>query len=130
MTKLRWLGLAFVVAACIGYLVYTTTGSTAEYYQTISEAKSRTAGPANVRVLGTVQNDVQKLDGGQEVQFTASDGAGAAMLVDYRGTVPDIFKPGIQVVVEGKTGADGVFRARTLLAKCPSRFTAQGTPNT
>ena len=47
------------------------------------------------------------------------------MTVDYRGTLPDIFKPGIQVVVEGRTGGDGVFHARTLLAKCPSRFTAK-----
>ncbi len=126
MKRMRWPGLALVVAACVGYLVYTATGSTAEYYQTISEAKARTAETSNVRVLGTVQNDVQKLDGGQEVRFTAADGGGAAMLVDYRGTLPDIFKPGIQVVVEGRTGGDGVFHARTLLAKCPSRFTAQG----
>jgi len=49
----------------------------------------------------------------------------ARMTVDYRGTLPDIFKPGIQVVVEGRTGGDGVFHARTLLAKCPSRFTAK-----
>jgi cytochrome c-type biogenesis protein CcmE len=126
---LRWISLAAVVAACVGYLVYSATGKTAEYYQTISEAKAGSASAASVRVLGTVQDDVQKLDGGQEVRFTASDG-GSAMLVDYRGTVPDIFKPGIQVVVEGRTGQDGVFHAQTLLAKCPSRFTAGGSPST
>jgi len=47
------------------------------------------------------------------------------MPVDYKGTLPDIFKPGITVVVEGTLGDDGVFRARTLLAKCPSRFSTQ-----
>lgn len=122
---LRWLGLGLVVAGCVGYLVYSATGSSAEYYQTISEVRAESAGAADVRVLGTVQDDVQRLDGGQEVRFTAADG-GSTMLVDYRGTVPDIFKPGIQVVVEGRTGGDGIFHARTLLAKCPSRFTAQG----
>jgi cytochrome c-type biogenesis protein CcmE len=44
------------------------------------------------------------------------------VLVDYKGSLPDIFKPGITVVAEGKLGADGVFHARALLAKCPSRF--------
>lgn len=127
MRRLRWIGLGVVVAACIGYLVYSATGSSAEYYQTISEARSaHSAG--DVRVLGTVQPGVERLDGGQEVRFVASDGK-AEMPVDYRGAVPDIFRPGIQVVVEGRTGGDGVFHARTLLAKCPSRFTAQGTPN-
>jgi len=56
------------------------------------------------------------------VRFTAAQD-GASMPVDYRGQLPDIFRPGIQVVVEGRIGADGVFHARTLLAKCPSRFT-------
>ena len=54
--------------------------------------------------------------------FTAAQD-GATIPVVYRGTLPDIFKPGIQVVVEGRLEQDGVFHARTLLAKCPSRFT-------
>lgn len=128
MRAVRWAGLALVVAACVGYLVYSSTRSSAEYYQTIPEARAAHSGTADVRVLGTVQDDVRRLDGGQEVQFTAAD-HGATMAVDYRGPVPDIFKPGIQVVVEGRTGSDGVFHARTLLAKCPSRFTAQGAPS-
>ena len=125
MRRLRWAGLGILVAACVGYLVYSATGSSAEYYQTIAEVKSEHPS-SDVRVLGTVQGDVQRLDGGQEVRFTAADG-GETMPVDYRGTVPDIFRPGIQVVVEGRPGGDGVFHATTLLAKCPSRFTAQGT---
>ena len=30
------------------------------------------------------------------------------------------------VVVEGKVGPDGTFQAPTLLAKCPSKFEAEG----
>ena len=115
-------GLVLVVGACVGYLVYSATGTSAEYYRTVAELRSdHTSGDA--RVLGTVQDDVQRLDGGLEVRFTATD-SGASMPVDYRGQLPDIFRPGIQVVVEGRMNADGVFVARTLLAKCPSRFTA------
>ena len=49
------------------------------------------------------------------------------MPVDYRGALPDIFRPGIQVVVEGRFQRDGVFHADQLLAKCPSRFQAKST---
>ena len=37
---LRWVLLAGLVAACAGYLVYTATGTSAEYYQTVSEARA------------------------------------------------------------------------------------------
>jgi cytochrome c-type biogenesis protein CcmE len=81
----------------------------------------------DVRVAGVVQTDVQKSDGGLHVMFTEKDGT-ASVPVEYTGTLPDIFKPGITVVAEGKLGSDGVFHARTLLAKCPSRFST--TPYT
>jgi cytochrome c-type biogenesis protein CcmE len=109
-----------IIAACVGYLIYSASGGTSEYYITVSELRSH-ATSGNVRVAGVVQNDVQRSDGGLHVSFTEKDGT-AAMPVEYGGTLPDIFRPGITVVVEGKLGSDGVFHARTLLAKCPSRF--------
>jgi cytochrome c-type biogenesis protein CcmE len=115
------------MAACVGYLVYSATASNAQYYRTVAELRADPSA-GDSRVLGTVENDVQRLDGGLEVKFTAVD-AGATMPVDYKGQLPDIFKPGIQVVVEGRLQSDGVFHARTLLAKCPSRFTAAPTKN-
>jgi cytochrome c-type biogenesis protein CcmE len=118
---LRWGGLAVVLAACVGYLIFSATASNAQYYRTVAELRHNPA-VGDSRVLGTVQDDVQRLDGGLEVHFTAAQD-GATIPVDYRGSLPDIFKPGIQVVVEGRLEADGVFHARTLLAKCPSRFT-------
>ncbi len=128
-SSLKWLGLGAVVAACVGYLVFSATGSSAEYYQTVAELRSH-GSTGNVRVLGTVQDDVVRSDGGLHVRFTAAQG-GQTMPVDYRGTVPDIFRPGIQVVVDGRMGSDGVFRARTLEAKCPSKFSSaqvEGAP--
>ncbi|HEY4864264.1 MAG TPA: cytochrome c maturation protein CcmE [Candidatus Dormibacteraeota bacterium] len=125
MRRLRWLGLGVVIAACLGYLVYSATGSSAEYYVTISEMRAHPS-DSNVRVLGVVQDDVVRNEGGLHVHFTASEG-GQTMPVDYRGSLPDIFRPGVQVVVDGRLGADGVFHARTLQAKCPSRFSS-GSP--
>jgi cytochrome c-type biogenesis protein CcmE len=126
MAGLKWVALFAVVAACVGYLVYSSTGGSAEYYLTVSELRSH-ATSADVRVAGVVQPDVLRSDGGLKVQFTEKD-ATAALLVDYNGTLPDIFRPGITVVAEGRLGSDGVFHARTVLAKCPSRFST--TPYT
>ena len=119
---MRWGLPGAVVAACVGYLIYSASGGATEYYMTVSELQAHaTAG--DVRVAGVVQDDVQKSDG-LHVTFTEKDGT-ASMPVQYTGTLPDIFKSGITVVVEGRLGADRVFHARTLLAKCPSRFSTQ-----
>jgi len=119
---LRWGLPGAVVVACVGYLIYSASGGAAEYYVTVSELRAD-APAGDVRVAGVVQDDVQKSDG-LHVTFTEKDGT-ASMPVEYRGTLPDIFKPGITVVVEGRLGTDGIFHARSLLAKCPSRFSTQ-----
>lgn len=112
-----------MIAACVGYLIYSASGGTSEYYLTVSELQTHSQA-GDVRVAGVVQNDVLRSDGGLHVTFTEKD-ATASMPVEYTGTLPDIFQPGITVVAEGRLGSDGVFHARTLLAKCPSRFSTQ-----
>lgn len=120
---LRWGLPGLVVAACVGYLIYSASGGSSVYYLTVSQLRAQP--PAgDVRVAGVVQNDVQKSEGGLRVTFTEKD-ATASLPVDYTGTLPDIFQPGITVVAEGRMGKDGVFHARTLLAKCPSRFSTK-----
>jgi cytochrome c-type biogenesis protein CcmE len=44
--------------------------------------------------------------------------------VTYKGSVPDLFKTGREVVVDGKV-RNGVFVAvpNTLVTKCPSKYT-------
>jgi cytochrome c-type biogenesis protein CcmE len=124
---LKLAAVAVVVAACVGYLIYSASGGSSEYYLTVSELHAQQPQAGNVRVAGVVQNDVVRSDGGLHIRFTEKDGT-AAVLVDYTGPVPDIFQPGITVVAEGRLGVDGVFHASQLLAKCPSRFST--TPYT
>jgi cytochrome c-type biogenesis protein CcmE len=126
---LRWLLLGLVLAGCVGYLIVSATGSSAQYYETIGEMRAHPAPDRDVRVLGVVQPGVVRTDGGLHLRFTTADG-GQRMTVDYTGTVPDIFRPGVQVVVEGRMGRDGVFHANTLQAKCPSRFSSTAPETT
>jgi len=44
--------------------------------------------------------------------------------VIYQDVLPDTFTDEIEVVLEGRFGDDGVFRAKTLLTKCGSRYEA------
>ena len=122
-SSLKWGAVMVVVAACVGYLIYSASGGTSEYYLTVSElrAQQQSAQSGDVRVAGVVQNDIVRSDGGLHVRFTEKDST-ASLVVDYQGQLPDIFQPGITVVAEGRLGADGVFHARNILAKCPSRF--------
>lgn len=59
---------------------------------------------------GSVQRD------GVTVRFQVTDTA-RTIPVRYEGTLPDLFKEGKGVVVQGKLGADDVFFAREVLAK-------------
>lgn len=123
-TTLKWGAVVVVVAACVGYLIYSSTGGSSEYYLTVSELRAQqqqSAQSGDVRVAGVVQNDIVRSDGGLHVRFTEKDST-ASLVVDYQGQLPDIFQPGITVVAEGRLGPDGIFHARNILAKCPSRF--------
>jgi cytochrome c-type biogenesis protein CcmE len=73
-------------------------------------------------VPGSVRRDPAT----QTIDFKVTDGT-QVYPVTYRGLAPDTFTDAqdIEVVVEGRLGRDGVFRATTLLAKCGSRYEAK-----
>jgi cytochrome c-type biogenesis protein CcmE len=68
-------------------------------------------------VPGSIKRDA----GGRETAFAMTDGSKTYNVI-YRGITPDTFTDGVDVVVEGRLGRDGTFRATTLLAKCASRY--------
>lgn len=117
------------IAGAVIYLVTANTSASAEYYMTIGQIRACSSCSArSIRVAGVVAaNTVVKDPQTQTVRFTISDNT-QTMPVVYGGVVPDIFRAGIQVVVEGKLGADGVFHAQNLLAKCPSKFQSATPP--
>nr|HET6903236.1 cytochrome c maturation protein CcmE [Ktedonobacteraceae bacterium] len=114
-----------VILGAVLYLVYANTQANAVYYMTVNELKScTTCTTQSVRVAGVVQaGSVVRDDSKQLVNFAITAG-GQSLSVIYSGIIPDIFRPGIQVVVEGHYTGHGPFQAQTLLAKCPSKFVA------
>ena len=67
------------------------------------------------RIGGMVEAGSVKREG-VEVRFVVTDTA-KSIPVLYSGALPDLFREGKGVVAQGQLGADGVFRAREVLAK-------------
>ena len=72
-------------------------------------------------VVGPVSGDAHR---GSGLHFRLRDRSGTAMTrVDYRGSVPDLFRVGREVVVDGRMGsASFVALPNTLVTKCPSKY--------
>jgi cytochrome c-type biogenesis protein CcmE len=119
-----------LVAIALGWLVFAGTRRNLVYYYEVDEllaAPDRLDG--KIRISGdVVPGTIERADRGLHFAISEVDApAGAPRVpVVYEGTVPDIFRPGIQVVVEGRIAPDGTFQAETLLAKCPSKYQAAG----
>ena len=130
--RLPWSFLiaGFVILGAVAYLVYANTQANAVYYMTVSELKGCTVAACtsqSVRVAGVVQaGSIVRNDQTQTVKFVITQGR-QTLAVVYNGIVPDIFGPGIQVVVEGHYTGHDPFQAQTLLTKCPSKFQAAPT---
>ena len=134
---LSFLLAGIAVLGAVLYLVYANTQASAVYYMTVPELKHcTTCATQSVRVAGYVQAGSIKRDNQtQSISFVIEDSHQTLPIV-YGGVVPDIFRAGVQVVVEGHynynaTARTQPFQAQTLLAKCPSKFqsaspTAQG----
>ena len=114
-------GLAILGAVI--YLIFANTQADAEYYMTVSELQNcKICATQSVRVAGEVQAGTIVYDNAHgQVRFVINDGS-RSLAVIYSGVVPDIFRPGVTVVVEGHYTGQAPFQAQTLLTKCPSKF--------
>jgi len=113
-----------LVCLAVAYLTYFGLQGSTSYYLTVSEIKQQgdSICDQNVRVAGKVSpGSVDWELKGLVLGFTITDGP-QSLLVVYKGVVPDAFSAGGDVVVEGKLRADGIFQARKLLVRCPSKY--------
>ncbi len=128
---LSFLLAGIAILGAIVYLVVINTQASAAYDMTVTELHNcmTCTSQTSVRVTGTVQaGSIVRDDANERISFIINDGK-AVLPVTYTGVVPDIFRAGIQVVVEGKYSGQGSFQALTLLTKCPSKFQS-ATPTT
>lgn len=126
---------AALVILIVGTLIWIATSSMADtqtYYKTIAELGkmgSRSM-EQKVRVGGDVKKGSIQHDG-EIVDFTMvqadpakPEQAPLYLKVVYSGRdpLPDTFRDGAQALADGKMGADGVFHANKIQAKCASKY--------
>jgi cytochrome c-type biogenesis protein CcmE len=126
--------LALSVAALLsGFMVYTALAGSdvAEPVIEMRELADRQseAQRETVELVGVASGPV-KGDKGREISFFMADmkNEKTKVLVRYKGTVPDSFRVGRNVIVKGKLAKDGEFIGKpgSLVTKCPSKFETSG----
>ena len=124
------LGAALIIG-CVAYLIVAGVRETGVYFLTPTELVAKTTADPTVHDLGlkvsakVVPGSIRRDAAQRQIDFRISDGT-REIPVTYHGLVPDTFTDAndIEVIVEGRLGRDGLFRATEVLAKCGSRYEA------
>lgn len=116
-------GIAILVPV-LAHLLYGFTHSTfTNYYITVDELVAGGGfGDRTIRVGGKVaEGSIRWEDASGTLHFKAV-GEVQQLEVVYRGFIPDTFRDGVSVIMEGEYDGGGSFKAYGLLVKCPHRY--------
>ncbi|HEY65766.1 MAG TPA: cytochrome c maturation protein CcmE [Caldilineae bacterium] len=126
--RLKFLIGSVLIFAVIGYLIVNAARSTGAYYMEVHEIRGRETEliGKQIRVSGEIIQETVNWDAPNlSLTFSIRDqtGTGDTLQVYFHGVMPDNFtRPGSTTILEGTLREDGVFEAKTLLLKCPSRY--------
>jgi cytochrome c-type biogenesis protein CcmE len=116
--------VAVVLVATFGWLLYGGLNKNVVFFLTPKELVARGASAYDVPVRlggqvkpGSVQWNAQTL----KLQFEVIDDSDT-VLVHETGAPPQMFQPGMGVVVEGRLGRDNVFKATNLMVKHSNEY--------
>lgn len=125
LSRKLWIA-GVVMAGAVGYLAYAGAQQGWVYYVPVDQFV-RDAGQQKhrVRLMGRVASDGLVIEGAQMRARFALESNGAQLPVSFHGTIPDLFKANVDVVVEGKMNGAGTFEADVLLTKCASKYDAK-----
>jgi cytochrome c-type biogenesis protein CcmE len=126
MRRMKLLIGSTVIMAAVGYLVYGGIQETLVYFVTPSEleAKGTSAYGKSLRLGGLVKEGSWVRQEGTLLHTFNLVDESSAIPVIFRGIPPDLFGEGRGALVEGSYGTDGVFQAKTILAKHSEEYTA------
>ncbi len=124
-----WLA-GIVVVAALGFLVFQGLGNATLYFRTADEAVAQREqlGDRRFRIEGdVVDGSVRQV--GNDVSFTLTKND-VRVPVQHKGDPPELFRPGIPVVLEGRFQGDHfssdrmlVKHSETYVAENPERVT-------
>lgn len=115
--RLAFLAVAAPVLAVAVGLTLWAMREQVTYFYSPAQIPGAAIAPGAVIRLGGLVEEGTVLPSGQEITtFSVTDGT-ASTTVRYEGDLPDLFREGQGVVVQGAFGGDGVFEASQVLAK-------------
>jgi cytochrome c-type biogenesis protein CcmE len=106
-------------------LIYTSFSAATEAKQP-SELIGAAPGTSYEMTGKVVRHSVRHVGSGIAFRVMDRDGSGQRLPVTYKGTVPDPFRGGREIVLTGSV-ENGTFvgEPETLITKCPSKFTTK-----
>jgi cytochrome c-type biogenesis protein CcmE len=118
------LSVAVLLAVALIYTSFSASTQAREPSQILTAAPG-TKTEMNGKV---VPGSIKQI--GEGIKFEVEDrtGGGAALPVSYSGSIPDPFRGGREIVLEGAM-KDGTFvgEPESLITKCPSKFTTNAS---
>ena len=121
-SRRRFVVGALLLAAIVVYLVLTAARGSTAYYMTVSELASQGSSGRPVRVAGEIVGEsIVWEPRDMRLSFDITDASGR-LAVAYHGARPDMFRDRAEVVLEGRSAENGLFEAKSMLLKCPSKY--------
>ncbi|WP_201860500.1 cytochrome c maturation protein CcmE [Microvirga soli] len=115
--RLTLIGVAgCVLAVALGLVLYAMN-DTIVFFNSPADIQAKGVQPGTrIRLGGLVKEGSVQRGADQQITFEVMD-AEAAVKVNYKGLLPDLFREGQGIVAEGILESPGVFRADSVLAK-------------
>lgn len=102
-------------------LVLTAVGDGMVYFYSPTDLQAKHVGPDRRLRLGGLVEQGSVVKDGKTVTFAVTDLV-AKVTVTYVGVLPDLFREGQGVVVEGRMDPQGMFQASEVLAKHDEKY--------
>lgn len=114
---------AAALTASVSYLLFAGVKSGWVYFLEVDAfiAQERYHSQ-RVRLSGLVAEEDVTVDSANLLARFPLLGQTQRLNVEYRGVVPDTFKSGVEVILEGRLDDHGIFQANVLLTKCASKY--------
>jgi cytochrome c-type biogenesis protein CcmE len=120
--RLVLIGGSLSVLALAVALVMSALRQSIVFFNSPSDvAEQHIAAGKRIRLGGLVKAGSVRRGDDLRIEFAVTDGK-SDLAVNYQGIVPDLFREGQGVVVEGIVQAGGAFKADSVLAKHDERY--------
>lgn len=115
--RLTLIGITLaILSVSVGLALYAVRDAILFFYSPTDLVQKNIADGVRVRLGGLIEQGSVERGAGLAVEFRITD-MSRSVPVRYEGILPDLFREGQGVIVEGRLGRAGVFLADTVLAK-------------